>query len=265
MTLATPKATKPLRRLRKSLKNFPANPRPEEVHNLRTQTRRLEATVKAFTVDHDRACRLLKLIVPLRKAAGKVRDMDVLIEHVLSMQEEHPGEALVRLVEYLAEKRARNLRKLEFAIACQRKKACRRLKRYEKALKDGMGAPTQEGTETIAPMQSLAAELGHWPKLGAENLHPFRIRVKELHYMLELRTNTRGMHMAALAKVKDTAGEWHDWVELLKAAEASLDPKRDAHVLREIAAVRHKKLTAALVAANALRQQGFEPMSRLVH
>ena len=39
---------KPLRKLRKLLKDLPQNPPPEEVHQLRTHTRRIEAVANAL-------------------------------------------------------------------------------------------------------------------------------------------------------------------------------------------------------------------------
>ncbi len=71
-------AVKPLRKLYKELKDFPADPSAEQVHELRTQARRLEAVVHTFSSDSDgEGQRLLKLMKPVRKAAGKVRDVDV--------------------------------------------------------------------------------------------------------------------------------------------------------------------------------------------
>jgi CHAD domain-containing protein len=43
----------PFRKLRKALKRFPKLPSPEEVHRLRTQTRRLEGTLHALMLDQN--------------------------------------------------------------------------------------------------------------------------------------------------------------------------------------------------------------------
>jgi hypothetical protein len=50
---------KPLRKLRKSLKEWPSDPPVEMVHKLRTQTRRMEAIVSSFLLDQEPEIRRL--------------------------------------------------------------------------------------------------------------------------------------------------------------------------------------------------------------
>ena len=79
MTGELERVQKALRELGKSLKSLPANPAPKEVHKLRTAARRVEAIAGALPEAEGKASRrLVKSIEPLRKAAGGVRDMDVL-------------------------------------------------------------------------------------------------------------------------------------------------------------------------------------------
>ena len=76
MALDPEKLQKPLRKLRKSLKQLPGRPSPEVIHDLRTRSRRLEAIVHALMFDrHAPGKRLLGSIAPIRKRAGKVRDI----------------------------------------------------------------------------------------------------------------------------------------------------------------------------------------------
>ncbi len=136
---------RPLRRLRKLLKEFPADPPPEDVHKLRTQTRRLEAIVDALTLGRNKkARRLLKAITPLRQAAGKVRDMDVLIEDVLTLSNGRQEEAPVRLVKALSKLRSKSARKLIDLIDRERNETSKRLKESSRLLKKRMEkAPTE--------------------------------------------------------------------------------------------------------------------------
>ena len=86
MRIEIEKAVKPARRLQKLLREIPPDLPPEYVHRLRTQSRKLEATVHAISSAQDhRAHRMLTRIKPIRKAAGSVRDMDVMIAKVLSV------------------------------------------------------------------------------------------------------------------------------------------------------------------------------------
>src|SRR5881396_3504744 len=79
MPLAADGLWKQPRKLRKSLKKLLEDSSAARVHQLRTRTRRMEAMVYALRLDFRKNERLLlKAIKPVRKKAGKVRDMDVL-------------------------------------------------------------------------------------------------------------------------------------------------------------------------------------------
>ncbi len=113
-----------------------------------------------------------------------------------------------------------------------------------------------EGVTSPAAAQTLAEELDNWPRLQAANLHEFRIRAKELRYMLQLLPDVDPQRIKALNEVKDLSGEWHDWLELRELAEEILDPAADQETLKQIGAVTREKLRAGLAAANRLRSPG---------
>ncbi len=88
MALDLNRAEKPVRKLRKLLKKMSNPPTPEEVHDFRTNSRRVDATLKAFSLDSEPSSRrLLKRLARLRKRAGKVRDMDVLTDFASGLRE----------------------------------------------------------------------------------------------------------------------------------------------------------------------------------
>src|ERR1700751_2602183 len=79
MALDQAQLEKTIRKLRKLLKNMPKQPSPEQVHDLRTRIRRLEAITHALMLDRQReGRRLLNVTTSIRRRAGQVRDMDVL-------------------------------------------------------------------------------------------------------------------------------------------------------------------------------------------
>src|SRR5947207_1384162 len=79
MPLDADRLQKPVRKLRKFMKKMPRRPTPDEVHNLRTNTRHVEASMEALSLDSKRQGQcLLKDLARLRRRAGKARDMDVL-------------------------------------------------------------------------------------------------------------------------------------------------------------------------------------------
>jgi CHAD domain-containing protein len=241
-------AIKPLHKLHKELKDFPVQPTPEEVHEFRTHTRRLEAIVHTFSSESDhQAQRLLKLTKPVRRAAGKVRDMDVFVAKVHQIGDDSAGEGLGRLVEHIAVRRDKHLDRLHKVIAHHRKEILRALGEYARSL-----GSSNEVVSPAAP-EILATELDHWPKLHAGNLHEFRIRAKELRYMLQLTPDVDQQRMDLLGEAKDLAGEWHDWLELGGLAKEVLDPSEDRVILKQIAAITRDKLRSGLTAANRLR------------
>lgn len=254
------KARRPGRKLRKLLKRFPANPAPEHVHMLRTQTRKVEATLDALLPEGNReAKRLTKALKPMRKAAGRVRDMDVLLRKALALGMKPEQKSVATLIEHMDRLRKEYLRALARSIRRHGKKSRKLLKRYLRMLKET--SESAATAECAVRLGEAAAELNHWPQLEVANLHAFRIRAKEISYMLQLMEDADGNALETFARVKDTAGDWHDWVELQRLAQSVLDAERDAAVLAKIHQAARKKLHAALMAANAARKHGREKLA----
>jgi CHAD domain-containing protein len=93
------RARKAVRELNKTLKNLPEDPPPDEVHNLRTASRRVEAIAAALAqVESKESRRTLRAIEPIRKAAGGVREMDVLQANARRLARTSAGDSLTRLI-----------------------------------------------------------------------------------------------------------------------------------------------------------------------
>lgn len=256
MAIVLDNVTRPPRKLRKLLKEFPARPSPNDVHSLRTQARRLKAVVAALTPDRAKqAKRMFKAIELVRKAAGAVRDKDVMIENVIELSGHFRRGAAVRLIERLAMLREKDVLKLQDVVREQGKKACKSLKRYADWLEERSRGDRPDTTDGRVALQILKADLVHWPQLNRKNLHEFRIRAKELLYMLQFSPSTEGMEIEALDRAKENIGNWHDWVELQKVAEKVLDSTKDRAFLKQLDRITDRKLRDALVSANSLRRQ----------
>lgn len=257
MRIEVDKAMKPVRRLRKLLKKSPAELPPDFVHELRTQTRKLEAAVHVLSHTRDpRAKRLLKRIKPIRKAAGDVRDMDVMIEKLLWLgheAEDGESEALLRLTEKMADARQKGASELRSILERKASFLREKLKRYAGRMRK---ADPGRLADSAAVPQMLATQLQHWPRLKAENLHEFRIQAKELRYMLQLTPETDESTLDAFARVKDVAGEWHDWLQLREYAGKALNGNGNHPILHHLDAIEQQRLRAALAAANAARRDG---------
>ena len=190
MALDTKTLTKSFTQLRKTLKKFPRQPTPDDVHDVRTRSRKVEATLKALQMDHKRkGQRVLDAVTPVRKRAGKVRDMDVLIAFASELKSDRDRDCLVQLLEHLGNERYRNARKLHKTAAARRAEATRYLKRYSQTVQrktDRKGDLDPWPADAASGALELYRELQEWPKLNRKNLHPFRLKVKELRYVLQL-------------------------------------------------------------------------------
>ena len=218
------------RKLRKSLKNVPKEPSPEEVHDLRTRTRRLESTLHALMLDQEQdGRRLLRTVSPIRKQAGKVRDMDVLTGFAATLANDDQ-ECLTQLLEHLGAKRLQFAERLRAAVVQKRKKARRRLRRYSGLVRTDRSRKSAShnlewAVDATAIALHLSSHLAAWPRLNSSNLHAYRLKVKELRYVLQLAKGQNTGFVDALGEVKDAIGEWHDWSELAAVANDVLDQR----------------------------------------
>jgi len=252
----------PARRLRKSLKSPPSDLPIDFVHRLRTQTGRLEAIIAASVLERKKLGRqLLKTIRPVHKAAGEVRDMDVLAAKARTLSGRR-NDSVARLVKHLVDTRIKNARALLQTVAKKQKKARRNLKGFSKQIAQKLSAknsgPNAEPAHNwlkADAISGLAAELNQWPELGAENLHTFRLKVKELLYVLHLVGSADAEFIEALVKAKDEIGDWHDWYQLARIAEQTLDGKKDSAALKKMEDTTKKKLDLALAAADAIKSR----------
>lgn len=260
MRINPQKAIKPIRKVRKLLKDFPSEASPEKVHDLRTNCRKIEAIARAIVPDRKQGRMVVKAIQPLRKAAGHVRDLDVLIGKAIQVGNEVSTAHLTALVERMGEKRARTASKLHKLTRKHEKSLWALLKEFERDLEEHLAA--NGNTESPAAAQVLAAQLDHWPKLHAETLHDFRVQAKQLRYILRLSPDSDATELQELTQVKDTSGEWHDWLELEQMAREVFGEEEDAGLLNTLRKRTREKLCIALTTANALRKKG---VGRLLH
>ena len=257
---------KALRDLGKSLKNLPRNPQPEQVHKLRTSARRVEAIATALPAaqgKHSR--RLVRLIAPLRKAAGSVRDMDVLASSIRRLTRDVPSDSLERLIDHFRSARAEEAGELHRAFNRRHKKARHRLKEYAHELESTLanGNHVKHGhrqngrrRDPIDPTaRHLAHDLAEWPKLNPENIHDFRLKVKQLRYILQLNPDADSELLESLGKAQRRIGDWHDWEQLDEIAGEYLDPEKDHALLTRINEIAQQKLTSALAESNSLRRR----------
>jgi CHAD domain-containing protein len=266
MPLDSNKLEKPFRQLAKLLKNMPKQPSPEQVHDIRTRTRRVEAALHALLLDQKpMGQRTIKAVAPIRQRAGQVRDMDVLTGFASTLSSDSDDQCLVQLLEDLGYRRFQGARKLRKTANKRGSVATRSLKRCSSSIKqklDGKKGQDEWPANATSSALHLSGELTSWPKLNSQNLHPFRLKVKELRYILQL-SGENGDLIDRLGEVKDAIGEWHDWTELANIAEEVLEHSGRCDVVEQIRSGARKRFDGALALANRLREQYFaRPQSK---
>lgn len=266
------RARKALRELSKTLKSLPMDPPPSEVHKLRTTTRRVEAIVSVLAqLEGKESRRLLKSIEPVRKAAGGVREMDVMISNARKLARKATGDSLARLPSDSVSRligqfqiaRLQNSAGLRRAIGKGRDSARDNLKDYIRLVRaesarakrsaSTKGSAENDGIHTAAI--NVLRELGEWPTLNAENIHQFRLKVKMLRYILQLSADANPRLADALGNVQRRIGDWHDWHQLQEIAREILNQQRDETLLARISQTTARKFGQALAVANAFRRK----------
>jgi CHAD domain-containing protein len=264
MLLNVERVQKSITRLRKFLKKQPGNPSPETIHDVRTSTRRLESSLEALEIGKNKLKkRLERNLSVLRKRLGKVRDMDVLTAHVMSITPKTPEpECLVQLLEYLGAKRSKYASKLQKVA-----------KNYGPQLRDDLAtiaenvtdAATQSGqngepavefdAQGAVSLEELLSELDRPARLNRRTLHPYRLKVKELRYVLQLSEDSGSQEFAKkLGEAKDAIGEWHDWEELLEAANKVVNGRPHSKLLRQLRIIADEKFNKALAITQRMRK-----------
>ena len=259
---------KALRELGKSLQSLNGDSAPIDVHKLRTASRRVEAIACVLeAADGKKSRRLVKAIEPVRKAAGGVRDMDVLLADARKLARYCDGESLGHLVEHLKTARQQNAGELQHVLHHRRKALLEDLKEYSRFVaslaKHAQSRSRSEAhagraqEEIHSSAMNVMRELGDWKPLDADNLHAFRLKVKQLRYTMQLDAQADPGLVEALGDVQRRIGDWHDWRQLEEIAREVLVLEQDQALLDRIGETVKRRFDRALAAANALRGRYF--------
>lgn len=272
MALDAERAAKPIRKLRKLLKKMPAVPTADDIHDFRTSSRRIEATIQSLSLDSGQnGRRVWKQISKLRKRAGKVRDMDVLTDYLsnFSHHREETG-CHVRLLEHLGAQRLKYARKFERARHQRAPELNKRLKRTARQMdnllpSNGKKDPAQNrvSAEVTASALTLLTALAEPARLGKTNLHPYRLQVKELRNVLQMaEKSARQEFVRQLGEAKDAIGEWHDWEELVTIAKTVLNHGANCALQHGLRNVANSKYQNAITVTENMRKKFLRMSNR---
>jgi len=254
---------KPVKKLRKLIDKMSGQPRPGKVHALRTNTRRLEAMFGALALDqYGFKKAVLKDLSRLRKRAGRVRDMDVLLGYASTVHVKGEDECLVQLLEGLGRRRRKRAKSLSAEAKRLRPELRKGLDRTPAELNEFIRHCNAEhiAANAAGTALKLASDLAAPRRLGRDTLHPYRLKVKELQNVLKLTDGgSNGEFVNELGEVKDAIGEWHDWEELLPIARRMLDHGARCKLLSEIKSIAGRKYDHAVALTEALRKRHLKP------
>src|SRR5262249_26972703 len=108
----------------------------------------------------------------------------------------------------------------------------------------------------MAKAINLSSGLKIPTKLNRNNLHPYRLQIKELRNVLQLSDQAGDEEFVEkLGEVKDAIGEWHDWEELTAIAKQLLDHGMSCKLIKHLHANRNSKLERALTITNHFRDK----------
>jgi CHAD domain-containing protein len=253
---------KNIHKLRKFVKKVPRRPNPEEIHDLRTQIRRFQAMIEALDVNCKRnERRLFRHLARIRKRAGKIRDMDVLTGYASTVQVEEERDCLVQLLEYLGMERYRRAEQLHALMRKYGAELQRRLKRSLAHVQKSIPGHSKNGArirntaaDAMAFVLKLFNELAVPATLNRKNLHAYRLKIKQLRYVLEMADDPNQEFIDKLGEIKDAIGEWHDWEELIAITVEVLDHKANCKLLPEVRAISVQKYENALSLTNKMRR-----------
>lgn len=100
----------------------------------------------------------------------------------------------------------------------------------------------------------IGLELTTAALLDRTNLHPFRLKVKELRNVLKVAESPDEKVIDLLGQVKDSIGEWHDYEKLISIAEKVLNHGQ-CKLIRELKEIIRNKYLVPLAQAERLRAQ----------
>jgi CHAD domain-containing protein len=255
MAIHAEKIHKSLRKLRKLTAKLSKDPAPEKIHKLRTNARKLEATFGALSLDSQKnERRLIKALRRIRRRAGKVRDLDVLTIDLAMVHVDGETECQVRLLEHLGAERREQATKLRNLIRHNHAKLKSRLRRASANVGNAL-QDSESHTASLAAAESLrlSSELEVPKRLNKGNLHPYRLKIKQLRYVLQLAPD-EPKFVAALGEAKDSIGEWHDWEEMIAIAKDVLDHGSNCKLMRKLKETADSKFAHALRVAENLRR-----------
>jgi CHAD domain-containing protein len=225
-----------LRKLRRLLREVSTEPLPERVHQLRTTIRRAETFLSSQDLPekHD-VSKLVQQLAKLRRRAGRVRDIDVQVAALRTVNIGQQEDAKARVLDELEEQRSRKQKKLLAGIEDKFSPRMRqRLRKVESVVVSTGDARSAAGKKARPTPRRLWRSLRDLIRLTRETqpftprtLHQFRVQCKKTRYLAELLPGSAAL-LEQLKTIQDAIGDWHDWLTLTQSAAKIIRPTESA-------------------------------------
>ena len=264
--------------LKKNLAKCAHDPDEDAVHDTRTGTRRIEATLEAALRDAglessdgqggiSQAARSWeRLLKTIRRAAAPVRDLDVQRKILKSLIPVVEGDIKIPVNEPESGL-AGQIDKLDDALKAEREDCASRLKKNAAKWAGKLDSHLEVWTNSDRPrsrksktdaaataLDAFARLANQMRQLDAGNLHDFRKGAKKARYMAEQGGDDEraGAVGKALKKLQDEIGDWHDWLMLSDEAHKYLN-EEGALLITEIERMRDVHFEMAMEMERKMR------------
>lgn len=223
----------------------------ESVHSFRTTTRRLQTLLEYLVPDHNRNHKkLLKALNRLRKAAGKVRDIDVQLSALRSLKAPLEPRRKTQLIQELLDVRAKQESKLHKLLKKQDfREIHKRLKRASRdAAFDTCRDPLVVASEILTSVRPATPA-------NEETLHRYRIAVKRARYAAEFASQSAESkeYIAQLKRLQDALGNWHDWFTLTRTAGDQFGDVTQSSLVAALHNITRAKFRQAVAALSVIQ------------
>lgn len=251
MAISAQRCKSIFRKTTKELVRLASGHDTKAVHGFRTSARRLQILLEQLVSEKDHKKKsLLKALNRIRKAAGKVRDVDVQLEALRSLKTPQEPRRKTQLIQSLIELRAQHEKRQRKLL---KKKDIRdmrkRLNRMESSLRfdsnrDPLSIAKQMLTSVPVPRGSV----------DEEALHRYRLAVKRARYAAEFAPKSAEVtqFLERLKRLQDALGSWHDWMMLTHTAMERLGDISQSSlvaVLRNVTQGKFRQAASAVSAA----------------
>jgi CHAD domain-containing protein len=199
-------------------------------------------------VKHDLKKLLLQL-AKLRRRAGRVRDVDVQIVALRTVQIGRYEETKSRLMSELELQRGKREKKLLAGIDEKFSPRLReRMRKVGSAIALTGGAASQGSDISTDRLWRAVRDLIRTARqaqpFSLRGLHQFRIQAKKTRYLAELLPGNAVL-LQQLKTIQDVIGDWHDWLTLAQNAAKIAEPSELA-LRAHLENVTHAKFTQAV-------------------